>query len=111
VVINAQTTDCAGSLTRGDSEIVSGKTASDAARTTLSRVVCLFMTTPQLYTPHTNGWTIARGAGAAHAYHVATLLPDGAVLIAGGVVVAANVLSFAEVYDPRTGRWRTTDSM
>jgi len=42
---------------------------------------------------------------------VATLLPDGAVLIAGGVVAAANVLSFAEVYDPRTGRWRTTDSM
>jgi len=50
VVINAQITDRAGSLTRGGSEIVPEKPTSDAARTTLSRVAFLFMTTPHLDT-------------------------------------------------------------
>jgi len=53
--------------------------------------------------------------------HVATLLPDGRVLVIGGSVGKAieqqgpsptlNVYSSCEIYDPETGRWTLTDSM
>ena len=41
--------------------------------------------------------------------HTATLLPDGTVLVAGGV--GQTVLSSAELYNPLTGLWSTTGSM
>ena len=42
--------------------------------------------------------------------HTATLLPNGKVLIAGGIGVGG-VLSSAELYDPNSGTWTTTVSM
>jgi hypothetical protein len=41
---------------------------------------------------------------------VASLLPDGRVLVAGGFS-ASGWLSSAEVFDPSTGRWSRTGSM
>jgi len=45
--------------------------------------------------------------------HVATLVPGGKVLVAGGVRSSSflTVLSSAELYDPRTGTWSPTGSM
>jgi N-acetylneuraminic acid mutarotase len=74
--------------------------------------------------------TAARGAtvftltgGMAHPRfdHSATLLPNGQVLVAGGMVSTYNILEFgfegyvylnsAELYDPATGTWSPTGSM
>ena len=42
----------------------------------------------------------------ARAFHTATLLPDGKVLVAG-----SNDFSSIELYDPASGTWATTGSM
>src|SRR5439155_1284465 len=45
----------------------------------------------------------------ARAYHTATLLPNGKVLVAGGA--GGPVLSSVELYDPATGTWSATGSL
>src|SRR5205823_244016 len=44
------------------------------------------------------------------ARHSATLLPNGKVLVAGGIDVA-ETLSSAELYDPSSGTWSSTGSL
>src|SRR5262249_48717826 len=45
-------------------------------------------------------------------YHTATLLQDGRVLVAGGVIDgSAYVTNTAEIYDPATNAWSATGSM
>ena len=46
----------------------------------------------------------------ARAYHTATLLPNGQVLVAGGYNGSC-LLASAELYDPATGTWTATGSM
>jgi hypothetical protein len=46
--------------------------------------------------------------------HSATLLPGGNVLVAGGtnsVIDGGVILTSAELYDPATGSWTTTEGM
>jgi N-acetylneuraminic acid mutarotase len=43
--------------------------------------------------------------------HTATLLPDGKVLVVGGVGTGRTSLSSAEIYDPATGSWSVTGSL
>src|SRR5207249_7087682 len=47
----------------------------------------------------------ARGMG-----HTATLLPNGKVLMTGGMTIAGYARS-TELYDPATGTWTTTGAM
>src|SRR3989440_2962854 len=53
--------------------------------------------------------------GQARAYHTATLLPDGKVLVTGGSdgsqINRANDLASSEVYDPATRSWTATGSL
>ena len=42
--------------------------------------------------------------------HTATLLPNGKVLVAGGLIIAA-ILTSAELYDPASGTWSATGSL
>ena len=46
-------------------------------------------------------------------YHRAARLPDGKVLVAGGISTdfVGSALSSAEIYDPTTGSWTKTGSM
>src|SRR5262249_46802808 len=60
-------------------------------------------------------WNATGDMHAARAQHTATLLPDGRVLVAGGVDgnndETNHALASAELYDPATGKWSATGSM
>jgi len=48
---------------------------------------------------------------AAHAMHTATLLPNGEVLIAGGMDADGKTQAIAEIYHPASGKFRPAGSM
>ena len=52
------------------------------------------------------GWYPADHLAAARAFHTATRLADGSVLVAGGVAAGNDALS-VELFDPATGSWTT----
>jgi hypothetical protein len=61
-------------------------------------------------------WSVTGSTNDERAAHIAALLPDGKVLVAGGYVEpppdgSADQLRTAEVYDPGTGTWTATDDM
>jgi N-acetylneuraminic acid mutarotase len=65
----------------------------------------------ELYDPSTSSglWTSTASMNVARQFHTATLLPDGRVLVAGGVSNGYGLTSSAELYDPGLGfanSWR-----
>lgn len=56
-------------------------------------------------------WPAGHMVQARGASHTATLLPDGRVLVAGGLLVERGTLSSAEVYDPAAGVWTPVAAM
>jgi MYXO-CTERM domain-containing protein len=54
-------------------------------------------------------WSSTGSLASARAFHTATLLPSGKVLVAGGG--GNGVLASAELYDPDAGTWTTTGSL
>ena len=62
----------------------------------------------------TAAWHATGKMIAPHAYHTATLLPDGRVLVAGGLVndrLDGQVSASAELFDPSVGKWTATRKM
>jgi len=57
--------------------------------------------TAYLFDPVTNSWTQTGSLNDAHSRHGAVLLPDGRVLLAGGLWASTKT----ELYDPATGTW------
>jgi Galactose oxidase, central domain len=59
-------------------------------------------------------WTVLAPMNDARAFHTATLLPDGMVLVVGGLPDTSNspvALSSAELFDLATGTWTRTTPM
>ena len=76
--------------------------------------------TAEIYDPATGQWTLTDNLNLRRALHVAELLPDGRVLVAGGrwcdqPPPATCNFTFrtetAEIYDPATGQWTFTGDM
>jgi large repetitive protein len=69
----------------------------------------------ELYDLSTGKWTATRDMITARTQQMATLLPGGRVLVAGGFgpvsPTAHGDLRSAELYDPRSGKWKVTGSM
>jgi DNA-binding CsgD family transcriptional regulator len=68
-----------------------------------------YLATAELFDPVSGTWHAAPPMKAAHAWHTATLLADGTVLVAGGS--ANGTLTSPEIYDPRTATWTTVPQM
>ncbi len=66
--------------------------------------------TAEIYDPAADTWTLIDGPLTPRIETSATLLPDGRVLVAGGVDVWDEALSTCELYDPATNRWEPADS-
>src|SRR5437016_12004230 len=60
--------------------------------------------------PDNGNWTVTGSLNIARAEHTATLLPNGMVLVAGGVDTSGTSAS-AELYDPATGSWTATGNL
>ncbi len=76
----------------------------------------IYTTTTEIYAPMTETWRVTGSMNQGRAYHTATLLPDGTVLVTGGggsyyFSNSGDTLATAEIYDPATGMWDYTGSM
>ena len=57
------------------------------------------------------GWSHTGSLNTPRYYHTAVLLPDGKVLVAGGIGASSQLLDSSELYDPATGKWNATGSL
>src|SRR6185369_7779689 len=64
----------------------------------------------EIYDPASGTWSLTAPMGTARWGHIVSLLPDGRVLVAGGVDRGVTTKS-AELYDPATNTWTPTGDM
>jgi N-acetylneuraminic acid mutarotase len=71
----------------------------------------------ELYDPATRSWSATASMGTPRAFHSATPLPNGKILVVAGAgpggaePTNANQLASAELYDPISGTWSPTGSL
>jgi hypothetical protein len=68
----------------------------------------------EVYDPNTQTWARAAPMSSARAGHTATVMPDGRVLVTGGLAPGAALYqrrSSTEIYDPSSGSWTEGPAM
>ena len=90
-------------LPSGKILVVGGMDDSSRARLRLSSA--------ELYDPATGTWSATGSLANARYAHTATLLPNGKLLVVGGIGDNSGTPSSAELYDPATGTWSATGSL
>lgn len=67
--------------------------------------------TAVLWNPSTNNFSTAASMHSARAFHTATHLPNGQILVTGGVDNTGTPLNSAEIYDPLADTWTVVQNM
>ena len=67
--------------------------------------------TTEIYDPATGRFTPGPPMSTPRTGHDAVLLPNGKVLVSGGVDAGEHALASAEIYDPATNQWTATGGM
>jgi N-acetylneuraminic acid mutarotase len=74
-----------------------------------------YLNSSELYDPATRSWSVTGSLNTPRYLHTATLLPNGKVLVAGGITNTTppdfGITTSAELYDPVTGTWSVTGSL
>ena len=84
--------------------IVGGVTCCDANGEILTGAA-------EIRDPFLGGFRPTGSLATARAFHAATLLPDGRVLVTGGIVAGSSATSSAEIFDPATGQFSPGGAM
>src|SRR5262249_26172405 len=69
---------------------------------------CLALTNAEIFDPATGAWTLTGSANVPRyddVHLIATLLPSGKVLLAGGATNGFTALASPELYNPVSGTW------
>lgn len=89
-------------LANGTVLIAGGRSGSNSGST---------LNKAEIYDPATGTFSTTGDMQVSRAFHTATLLNDGRVLITGGLTTGLTSLGSAEIYDPATGQFTLTGSM
>jgi hypothetical protein len=87
-------------LANGKVLVAGGRNTADGTGTT-------YLTRVEVFDPATSSWSLTTALTATRAHHTATLLPNGKVLLAGGMN-GSGYLTGCVLYDPVPGTWAAT---
>ena len=87
-----------------------GKVLVAGGSQTFTNFRATIQSSAELFDPATGNWTATAPMAGPRVYHIAVLLTNGLVLVAGGLNTYAD-LSSAELYDSASGTWSPAASM